>query len=257
MMTLLAKLLRFSVEHRVAVLVITACVAVFGGYNFTRLPIDAVPDITNVQVQINTPVQALAPSRSSGGSPSRSSRRWPACPSSSRCGRISRYGLSQVTVVFEDGTDIYLGAAAGQRAPRRGAATSLPAGQRAADGADRDRPRRDLHVDRSRRAPARQEAATARVHLTDLRTIQDWIVRPQLRNLRGVTEVNSIGGYEQAVSRSPRSRSGWSRTTCRFATCSRRWRTTTPTRAGATSSRRASSYLVRVHRARERRSSRS
>ena len=61
MMTLLARVLRLSVEHRFAVLALTFTVALLGAYNFTRLPIDAVPDITNVQVQVNTPVQALAP----------------------------------------------------------------------------------------------------------------------------------------------------------------------------------------------------
>ena len=107
MMTLLAKLLRFSVEHRYLVLVITLCVGALGAYNLTRLPIDAVPDITNVQVQINTPVQALAPVEVERRITYPIEAAMGGLPKVLQVRSLSRYGLSQVTVVFEDGTDIY------------------------------------------------------------------------------------------------------------------------------------------------------
>jgi len=107
MLAFLSKILAFSVNNRFFVLLVTLAVAAFGVYNFTRLPIDAVPDITNVQVQINTPVKALSPLEverqvtfpiewAMGGLPKLSEVR-----------SLSRYGLSQVTVIFEDDTDIY------------------------------------------------------------------------------------------------------------------------------------------------------
>ena len=89
------------------VLVVTAAVAAFGAWNFTRLPIDAVPDITNVQVQINTEAPGCRRSRSSSGSPSRSRPAMAGIPRVEYTRSLSRYGLSQVTVIFEDGTDIY------------------------------------------------------------------------------------------------------------------------------------------------------
>ncbi|MEQ9319154.1 MAG: efflux RND transporter permease subunit, partial [Polyangiaceae bacterium] len=107
MLALLNKLLAFSVRHRWLVVALTLLVGAVGAYNFTRLPIDAVPDITNVQVQINTSVKALPPEEverlvtfpiewSMGG-----------VPRVQQVRSISRYGLSQVTLIFEDGTDIY------------------------------------------------------------------------------------------------------------------------------------------------------
>src|SRR5262245_39849131 len=101
------RILSFAVEQRWLVLMATLAMAAYGVYNFTRLPIDAVPDITNVQVQINTAVQALSPVEvekritfpfewSMGG-----------IPGVTQVRSLSRYGLSQVTVIFEDGTDIY------------------------------------------------------------------------------------------------------------------------------------------------------
>ena len=109
---------------------------------------------------------------------------------------LSRYGLSQVTVVFKDGTDIYW---ARQQVAERLAAGegTTPAGDRITDGTDLDWPRRNLHVD-GRCEARREEAGRLRLYTpTDLREIQDWVIKPQLRNVPGVVEVNSIGGFEK------------------------------------------------------------
>src|SRR5215475_9537953 len=101
------RILAFSIIQRWLVVLVVAGLAAFGAYNFTRLPIDAVPDITNVQVQVNTSAPGYSPleieqritfpiETSMGGLPKLSYTR-----------SLSRYGLSQITVVFDDGTDIY------------------------------------------------------------------------------------------------------------------------------------------------------
>ncbi|MBK6517632.1 MAG: CusA/CzcA family heavy metal efflux RND transporter [Polyangiaceae bacterium] len=201
MMTLLAKLLRFSVEHRVAVLVITACVAVFGGYNFTRLPIDAVPDITNVQVQINTPVEALAPVEVERRVTFPIESAMGGLPKVEQVRSLSRYGLSQVTIVFEDGTDIYW---ARQLVSERLAAAreGLPPGSEPqlgpiATGLG------EIYMWSLEVEPGARKPDGTEYDLTDLRTLQDWVIRPQLRNVRGVTEVNSIGGFERLYQVAP------------------------------------------------------
>lgn len=105
---MLEKLINFSIKQRWMIVMATIAMAALGIYNFNRLPIDAVPDITNVQVQINTESPAMSPievekqvtfliETAMGGIPGVQYTR-----------SLSRYGLSQVTVVFEDGTDIYL-----------------------------------------------------------------------------------------------------------------------------------------------------
>ena len=104
---MIARIVSFCVQHRWLVLLTAAFVAALGVYNFMRLPIDAVPDITNVQVQINTSAPGYSPveveqrvtfplETAMGGLPGLDYTR-----------SLSRYGLSQITVVFEDGTDIY------------------------------------------------------------------------------------------------------------------------------------------------------
>src|SRR5690606_5806829 len=104
---MLSRLIAFSIAQRWLVVLAVAAMAALGIYNFSRLPIDAVPDITNVQVQINTSVTALSPLEieqritfpiewSMGG-----------IPGVEQVRSLSRYGLSQVTVIFEDGTDIH------------------------------------------------------------------------------------------------------------------------------------------------------
>ena len=132
--------------------------------------------------------------RPSSGSPSRSRPRSPACRGSHYTRSISRYGLSQVTVVFSDGTDIYFARQLLNerlRRRRRCRRASRPISARSPPGLARSS---SIRSSRSRARASR----TARAWTPeDLRTLQDWVIRPQLRNTPGVTEVNSIGGFER------------------------------------------------------------
>ena len=122
-----------------------------GVWSFTRLPIDATPDITNVQVQINTEAPGYSPLEAEQRITFPIETALAGLPSLDYTRSLSRYGLSQVTVVFEDGTDIYF--ARQQVAERlQQVEVAAAAGPRARAGADRHRPGRDLHVHRRRRA---------------------------------------------------------------------------------------------------------
>ena len=139
-------------------------IGALGVYNYARLPIDAVPDITNVQVQINTERARLLAARSRAAHHvSRSRPRWRGIPGLDYTRSLSRYGLSQVTVVFEDGTDIYF---ARQQVTERlqQVKDQLPPGVETADGPDRDRPRRNLHVHGRGRSRARTKADGDAIH---------------------------------------------------------------------------------------------
>jgi len=186
---MLERIIRASIAHRWLVLILVLALSGLGIWNYSRLPIDAVPDITNVQVQINT--------EAPGYSPLEAEQRVTFPVETALAGlakldytrSISRYGLSQVTAVFEDGTDIYF--ARQQVAERlQQAASQLPTGLEptlgpVATGLG------EIFMYTLEPEAGFEETWTP----TALRTLQDWVVRPQLRNLRGVTEVNTIGGY--------------------------------------------------------------
>ncbi|XYH93676.1 efflux RND transporter permease subunit [Sorangium sp. So ce1128] len=202
MLTLLAKILAFSVRHRWLVVVLTLAVGALGVYNFNRLPIDAVPDITNVQVQINTSVKALSPVEVERRVTFPIEWAMGGIPSVEQVRSLSRYGLSQVTVIFKDGTDIYW---ARQLVGERLAAAkeSLPPGLGEPQMGPIATGLGEIYMWTLEASPEARRPDGQPYELTDLRTIQDWIVRPQLRTVPGVTEINSIGGYEQLYQVSP------------------------------------------------------
>ena len=190
---MLERIIFFSIRQRWLVLATVLGLSGLGVYNFQSLPIDAVPDITNVQVQINTEAPGFSPLESEQRITYPIETVLSGLPNLDHTRSISRYGLSQITVAFEDGTDIYF---ARQLVNERlqEVKSQLPPGLEpimgpiatglgeifmftvgANDGA--------LKPDGTEWTP------------TDLRTVQDWVVRPQLRNLKGVTEVNTVGGY--------------------------------------------------------------
>ncbi|MBN9147681.1 MULTISPECIES: CusA/CzcA family heavy metal efflux RND transporter [unclassified Nitrobacter] len=187
--------LAFSIRRRWLVILFALGIAVLGGWNFTRLPIDAVPDITNVQVQINT--------RAPGYSPLETEQRitFPVETAMAGLPRLeytrssSRYGLSQVTVVFLDGTDIYF---ARQLVNERiqQVRDQLPPGVEVAMGPVSTGLGEifmyTVEAEQGARTPGGDEFTAS-----DLRTIQDWIIKPQLRTVPGVIEINTIGGYER------------------------------------------------------------
>lgn len=100
-------ILAFAVRQRWLVLLVSLAAAAFGAWNFTRLPIDAVPDITNVQVQINTKAPGYSPLETEQRITFPVETAMGGLPRLDYTRSLSRYGLSQVTVVFQDGTDIY------------------------------------------------------------------------------------------------------------------------------------------------------
>ncbi|ASW01574.1 efflux RND transporter permease subunit [Paraburkholderia aromaticivorans] len=187
------RLIRFAIAHRWLVMLAIAAVAAVGVYSYQKLPIDAVPDITNVQVQINTSAPGYSPLEAEQRITYAVETAMAGLPNLAQTRSISRYGLSQVTVIFEDGTDIYF---ARQLVNERiqEAKDKLPPGATPAMGPTStglgeiylwtvEADASALKPDGTRYTPA------------DLRELQDWVIKPQLRNVPGVTEVNSIGGF--------------------------------------------------------------
>ncbi len=190
---MLERILAFSIAQRWVVLAATLAVAAFGLYNYQQLPIDAVPDITNVQVQINTEAPGYSPLEAEQRITFLIETAMAGLPDLEETRSISRYGLSQVTVIFKDNTDIYF---ARQLVNERiqEARSNLPPGIIPSMGPIATGLGEiflwTVEANQSARTPDGQPYSGM-----DLRTIQDWIVRPQLRTVPGVADVNSIGGY--------------------------------------------------------------
>lgn len=195
------RIIRFAIEQRWLVILAVLAMGALGIYNYSRLPIDAVPDITNVQVQINVGAPGYSPLEVEQRITYPIETVMAGLPGLEQTRSLSRYGLSQVTVIFKDGTDIYF---ARQLVNQRlqEATDNLPDGinpsmgpistglgeiylwtVEAEDGA--------LKPDGMPYTP------------TDLREIQDWVIKPQLRNVPGVTEINTIGGFAREYQVSP------------------------------------------------------
>jgi heavy metal efflux system protein len=189
---MIKRILRFSIQQRWMVLIVTLAMAAFGLFNYTRLPIDAVPDITNVQVQINTEALGYSPLEAEQRVTYLVETAMAGLPRMHETRSISRYGLSQVTVIFEDGTDIFW---ARQLIAERiqEVKNQLPPGidpkmGPIATGLG------EIFLWTVEAKDGATNADGQPYTGMDLRTIQDWIVRPQLKNVEGVADVNSIGG---------------------------------------------------------------
>ena len=186
---MLENILKFSIRNRWFVMVAAVGLAALGLYNYQRLPIDAVPDITNVQVQINIEAPGYSPLEAEQRLTFPVETVMAGLPKLDYTRSISRYGLSQVTVVFKDGTDIYF---ARQLVAERiqEVKSKLPEGVEPSMGPI-STGLGEIFMFTVENKPGATHSST------DLRTVQDWIVRPQLRQVPGVTEVNTIGGYEK------------------------------------------------------------
>jgi heavy metal efflux system protein len=191
-----------SVKHRWLVLLAVTALAAFGVYNYQRLTIDAVPDITNVQVQINTEARGFSPLEAEQRITFAIETAMAGLPRLDYTRSVSRYGLSQVTVVFEDGTDIYF---ARQRVTERlqEARNVLPPGLEPELGPIATGLGEIFSFILSVSPGARRPDGAA-YDTTDLHTVMDWVVRPQLARVPGVTEVNMIGGHERQYVVAPR-----------------------------------------------------
>ena len=190
---MLERILRFSIRQRWMVVLAAAAMAALGLYNYARLPIDAVPDITNIQVQVNTEAPGYSPLEAEQRVTYLVETAMAGLPRLEETRSISRYGLSQVTIVFEDGTDIYW---ARQLIAERvqEVKSLLPFGIEPrmgpiASGLG------EIFLWTVEATPDARTADGREYTGMDLRTIQDWIVRPQLKNVAGVADVNSIGGF--------------------------------------------------------------
>lgn len=192
---MLEKIITQSIRHRWIVMIVVVALSALGVYNFTRLPIDAVPDITNVQVQINTEAPGYSPLEAEQRITFPVETALAGVPGLEYTRSISRYGLSQVTVVFKEGTDIYF---ARQLVNERvqSVRSQLPAGSEPQLGPISTGLGEIFMYTVEAKPDARKPDGTAYTP-EDLRTLQDWVIRPQLRNTPGVTEVNTIGGFER------------------------------------------------------------
>jgi len=191
----LERVLQGSIRHRWLVMLAVLMMALVGVYHARNLPIDAVPDITNVQVQVNTEAPGYTPLEVEQRITFPVETALAGLPKLSGTRSISRYGLSQVTVVFEDGTDIYF---ARQLVNERiqQVRSQLPASIQPAMGPIATGLGEIFMYTVEAKPGARRPDGKEWTPM-DLRELQDWVVRPQLRNLQGVTEVNTIGGFEK------------------------------------------------------------
>ena len=187
------KLIDFSIKHRWLVVLAVIAIAALGVYNYQRLPIDAVPDITNVQVQINTGASGYSPLEVEQRITFPIETAMAGIPNLDQTRSLSRYGLSQVTVIFKNGTDIYWGRQ--QIAERLAQAKEqLPDGITPAMGPI-STGLGEIYMWTVDAKPGAKKADGTPYTPTDLRELQDWVIKPQLRNVPGVVEVNTIGGF--------------------------------------------------------------
>ncbi|KAA0946179.1 CusA/CzcA family heavy metal efflux RND transporter [Pseudomonas sp. ANT_H14] len=187
------RIIRFAIEQRIVVMIAVLIMAGIGIYSYQKLPIDAVPDITNVQVQINAAAPGYSPLETEQRITFPVETAMAGLPGLQQTRSLSRSGLSQVTVIFKDGTDIFF---ARQLINERlqVAKEQLPEGVEAVMGPVSTGLGEIFLWTVEAEDGAVKEDGTPYTP-TDLRVIQDWIIKPQLRNVPGVAEINTIGGY--------------------------------------------------------------
>jgi cobalt-zinc-cadmium resistance protein CzcA len=201
---MISRILSLSIQHRWVVVLLTLATMVLGIWSLTRLPIDAVPDITNKQVQVNTTALALSPVEIEKQVTFRIETALAGIPGLDNTRSISRNGFSQVTAVFSEKTDIYFARQqVGERLlelranlppgvePKLGPiSTGLGEIYMWSVGFTPTGPDAGAYV-----TPEGEKLSTDVQRAAYLRTVQDWIVRPQVKSVMGVAGVDSIGGY--------------------------------------------------------------
>lgn len=188
-------ILRAAIRHRILVIFLALALGGLGIWRYQQLPIDAVPDITNIQVQINTEAQGYSPLEIEQRITFPIETALAGLPHMEYTRSLSRYGLSQITIVFNDGTDLYFARNLVNERLQQ-VSQQLPGGVKPALGPIATGLGEIFHYTviaspRARQADGQPYDATA------LRTLQDWVIRPQLRQVAGITEVNTIGGFER------------------------------------------------------------
>ena len=194
---MLEAIIKSALERRGLVMALVLMVMGLGAWKFTQLPIDAVPDITNVQVVINTEAPGYTPLETEQRVSFPIETAMAGLPKLSYTRSLSRYGLSQVTVVFDEGTDIYfarqlvserLGTAKGDLPP-----SLEPTLGPVATGLG------EIFMFTVDAEPGAKNSDGSLVTPMDLRSTHDWIIRPQLMRVAGVAEVNPIGGFRKEI----------------------------------------------------------
>ncbi|MBC2382258.1 CusA/CzcA family heavy metal efflux RND transporter [Pseudomonas sp. WS 5106] len=195
------RLIQFAIEQRIIVLLAVLLMAGVGIASYQKLPIDAVPDITNVQVQINSAAAGFSPLETEQRITFPIETAMAGLPGLQQTRSLSRSGLSQVTVIFKDGTDLFF---ARQLVNERlqVAREQLPPGIETAMGPISTGLGEIFLWTVEAEDGALKEDGTPYTP-TDLRVIQDWIIKPQLRNVPGVAEINTIGGFAKEYQIAP------------------------------------------------------
>ncbi|MBJ2213535.1 MULTISPECIES: CusA/CzcA family heavy metal efflux RND transporter [Pseudomonas] len=195
------RLIQFAIEQRIIVLLAVLLMAGVGIASYQKLPIDAVPDITNVQVQINSAAAGFSPLETEQRVTFPIETAMAGLPGLQQTRSLSRSGLSQVTVIFKDGTDLFF---ARQLVNERlqVAREQLPDGIETAMGPISTGLGEIFLWTVEAEDGVRKDDGTPYTP-TDLRVIQDWIIKPQLRNVPGVAEINTIGGFAKEYQIAP------------------------------------------------------
>ena len=189
------QIVRFSIERRFLMMSLVLLLVAAGLWSYQRLPIDAVPDITNVQVQINTEAAGFSPLETEQRITFPVESALYGLPHLSYTRSISRYGLSQVTVVFEDGTDIYF--ARNLINERLGTIKAqLPQGLEPTMGPIATG-LSEIFMYTLEALPGATQADGSPMDAIALREIQEWIIKPQLAQVSGIVEVNTFGGFNK------------------------------------------------------------
>ena len=195
------RLIQFSIQNAIWVILFVATWIGVGIWSYQTLPIDAVPDITNTQVQINTQATGFTALEVEQRITYPIENAMAGIPKLEQTRSISRYGLSQVTIIFKDGTDIYWARQlinqrlqeARAELPNDISPTMSPVSTGLGE----------IYQWVVKAEPNAKKPDGTPYTAMDLREIQDWIVRPQLQRVQGVAEVNSIGGYNKTYVVSP------------------------------------------------------
>ncbi len=213
---MISRILTFSIERRWTVVLLSTVLIAFGAWSLLRLPIDAVPDITNKQVQINTTAFALSPIEIEKQVTFRIETAIAGIAGLESTRSLSRNGFSQITAIFSEGTDIYF---ARQQISERltELRSTLPPGAEPrlgpistglgeiymwsvayalpAKGTPATSGKSGWQQDGTYRTPEGDVLLSDIERQAYLRTVQDWIIRPQIKSVPGVAGVDSIGGY--------------------------------------------------------------
>jgi cobalt-zinc-cadmium resistance protein CzcA len=195
---MLNRLLEFSVRQRVFVLLATLVLVGIGVWSALRLPIDAVPDITNVQVQINTAVPAFAPEEIEKLVTFPIENEMAGIPGLTELRSLSKFGLSQINLIFEDGTDIYRSR---QLVSERlqTVIDELPVGLTPKLAPISTGLGEIYYYVVEYEKGATNLPPTREAQLMELKLIHDYIIKPRLRSTPGLAEVNASGGYEKQI----------------------------------------------------------